>query len=173
MPFLFCFVTCWFWKTPLEPSELTIWHTTEADDCPSPRIHQLLRVPRYSEGLMSPSLIEDWLLAGPVLCRLSAGNHSSCEIMVAMVVVKREYFAIFSQSSCSCTLFSPSSAVLHDAFCNLMFFTSFPGFLGGGALVRWILVFSYIISSHAVSKHNVPQWKGGCICSRRKEPSRQ
>lgn len=131
MPFLFCFVTRWLWKTPLEPGELTLWHTTEADDCPSPRIHQLLRVP--SEGLMSPSLIENWLSAGPVLCRLSTGNHSTREIMAAMVVVKREYSAILSLSSCSYTLFSSPSAMLHDAFCNLTFFTPFPGFLGGSS----------------------------------------
>lgn len=79
---------------------------------------------------MSLSLIENWLSAGPVLCRLSTGNHSSREIMVALVVVKREYFAIFSLSSCSYTLFSPSSAMLHDAFSNLTLLTSFPGFLG-------------------------------------------
>lgn len=99
----------------MEPSELTIWHTTGADDCPSPRILQLLRVPRYSEGLMSPSLIEDWLLAGPVLCRLSAGNHSSCEIMVAMVVVKRESTLPSSPSLLALTLF-----FLHLLQCYMM-----------------------------------------------------
>lgn len=82
-PFI-CFVS-----TGLEPSAGGWWFSceriTEDEDCPSPRIHRYI-VPQ-EEVVMHKPLPDPWLTVDrPILCRLSAGNSSHCEIVFAMAV---------------------------------------------------------------------------------------